>query len=139
MPSGTTYKPTRVADFEAAKLNYNAQGVSTTITAGTTGNLDYTLSDDCLITGAWMLSDGGQFGDTASFQVVDTAGILAPAGTVLNTFITNWIIPPNVDEQFEMAYPANVYAGLTLRLVYTSTGSTNVPLAVNYKLHKVLV
>lgn len=140
MPSGTTYRPIKTADFEATKLNFNAQGVATTITLGTTCNLDYTLTDDCLITGAWLLSSSGNLGDTANFQVVDTSGAFTGVpGTVLNQFITNWYCPATADVQFDMVYAAKVYAGLTLRLVYTSTGTSNVWVAVNYKLHKVLV
>ena len=140
MATGTTYKPIKVSDFESSKLNYNAQGVATTITAGSAQNLDYLLADDCLITGAWMMSNDGYFGDTANFQIVDTTGFTGyPAGTVLNQFITNWYIPPTMDDQFDLQYPAKIIAGLTLRLAYQSTGPTDVFLAINYKLHKVLV
>lgn len=140
MPSFTTYKPIKVSDFEANKLNYDAKGVSTTVTGGTTHNLDLTLTDDCLITGAWMITSDGYLGDTASFQVIDTTGMTGyPAGTVLSQFITNWYLPTAADAQFELAYPAKVYAGLTLRLVYNSTGTSNVFLAINYKLHKILI
>lgn len=140
MPANTTYKPARVGDFEASKLNYDARGVSTTIPAGTQKDLDLVLADDSLITGAWMIVHDGYFGDTANFQVVDTAGAFTGVpGFVLNQFVSNWYLPPTANEQFELVYPAKVYAGLTLRLVYTSTGPSDVFLAVNYKLHKVLI
>ena len=38
----------------------------------------------------------------------------------------------------QVPYPAKVYAGLYLRLIYTSTGASNVAVAINYSLHKVL-
>lgn len=142
MPSNTTYKPVRVDDFESSKLNYDAYGMSTTVSLGQSGHLDLTLSDDCLLTGAWFITNGGTFGDVVNFQVVDTSGAFTGTpGTVLNQFVTNWYVPPSVDAQFEIAYPAKVYAGLTLRLVYTSVGFgiVGVFVAVNYSLHKVLV
>lgn len=139
MPSNTTYTPKRISDFEANKLNYNGQHAKGTITAGTTASFDVDLSDDHLITGAWLIVEGGTAGDTAALQVVDKTGAFSGvAGTVLNQFI-NWAVPPTCAEQFEVAYPAKVYAGLTLRLSYTSTGTTDPFVAINFKLHKVLV
>lgn len=142
MPTGTTYKPTRVNDFEASKLNFNAQGAGGIQSPNQTNNIDYLLTDDCLITGAWLVANNGNYGDHASFQVLDTA-----AGTytgtpygVINQFITNWFIPPTTSVQFDMAYPAKIYAGMTLRLEYTSTALLLAPfVAINYKLHKVLI
>ena len=140
MPSNTTYKPLCISDFEASKLNFNAQGVSVTATAGVVTNLDYTLLDDCLITGCWLLISGATIGDKIAFQVVDGSGAFSGTpGTVLNQFVSNWYLSTCVDTQFDMDYPAKIYTGLTLRLVFTSTGSTNVSIAANYKLHKVLV
>jgi hypothetical protein len=139
MPTNTTYNPPNINSFIKAALNFNAQGVSTTGTAGAVTNLDYTLSDDCLITGMELIINNGNYGDKASFQIVDGSGAFSGTpGTVLNQFATNWNIPPTADTQFDMAYPAKIYAGLTLRIVYTSTGTSNPFIAINYKLHKVL-
>jgi len=140
MPSLTTYRPVKVADFEATKLNYDAYGTSMIVTAGSTQNLDHTLTDDCLITGAWLVTSDGYCGDTASFQVVDTSGAFTGVpGYVISQFVTHWYLPSTTDTQLELAYPAKIYAGLTLRLVYHSTGVSNPFIAINYKLHKVLV
>jgi hypothetical protein len=142
MPSNTKYNPLHVDEFEKTKLNFNAHGVNTTVVLGTTANLDYTLTDDCLITGAELIVNGGNYGDTLNLQVVDLSGAFTGTpGTVVNQFATNWNAPPQCDTQFDTAYPAKIYAGLTLRLVYTSTGLgvTPVFLAVNWKLHKVLM
>jgi len=138
MPSNTVYNPINVNDFEKSKLNFDAQTTSGTITAGTTQNVDLALTDDCLMTGAWLIVNGGNYGDTAVLQVVDVSGLFAPPGTVLNSF-ANWSIPPTVSQTFEMVYPAKIYAGLTIRIAYTSTGSSNPFVAINYMLHKVLV
>jgi hypothetical protein len=140
MPSNTGYNPLHIDDFEKDKLNYNGQGISVTITAGQTQNLDYTLTDDCLITGAWIISNAGNYGDYVHFQVVDPSGTFTGTpGTVLNQFATMLYFPAQADTQIDIVYPAKILAGMTLRVVYTSTGDTNVFLAVNYKLHKVLV
>jgi len=141
MASNTTYRPTRVADFEASKLNFNAQGTFTTASANQITAIDFTLSDDCLITGAWVLTENGTVGDYCNFQVVDTSGAFTGTpNTVINQFVTNWYLPSSADVQLDMAYPAKIYAGLTLRVLYTSISTTTaVSVAINYKLHKVLV
>jgi len=141
MPSGTTFNPSNIGQFEKSKLNFNALGVSGTLTAHTTSNLDLLMSDDCLITGAWLVVNGGNYGDYACLQVVDVSGAFSGTpNTVLNQFMTNWYLPPSTDTQFDLVYPAKIYAGLTIRVVYTSTGLITPPfVAVNYKLHKVLV
>ena len=141
MPSNTTYNPVRTTDFEKTKLNFNGQGVTSTINAGTTTNIDYLLADDCLITGLELIVNNGNYGDFANIQVIDTTGFTGyPAGTVLEQIGTNWYLSPSTDTQFDIAYPAKIIAGLTLRIIYTSTllvGTTFV--AINYKLHKVLI
>jgi hypothetical protein len=141
MPSNTTYDPTNVGDFERTKLNYAAVGISGTASAGTTTNIDHALTDDSLLTGAQVLTDNAAFGDSITFQVVDVNGVVFPAGTVLGQFVTNWKLRSDSQEQIslQVPYPAKVYAGLYLRLIYTSTGASNVAVAINYSLHKVLV
>jgi hypothetical protein len=140
MPSGTTFNPVSVSDFDKTKLNFDAQGVQASVTAGSTQNIDYVLTDDCLMTGAWFLTNNSNYADSVAFQVIDTNGTYSGTpGTVLNQFITNWFLVPSVNTQFDMVYPAKIYAGLTLRVVYTSTGTSNPWVAVNYKLHKVLL
>tara|TARA_R110000868_G_scaffold272607_1_gene531834 strand:- start:3111 stop:3533 length:423 start_codon:yes stop_codon:yes gene_type:complete len=140
MPSFTTYKPTSITQFEAAKLNFNAQGVSGSASAGSSTSFDLALTDDHLITGAWIITDGGTLGDTASFQIVDGTGAFSGVpGTVLNQFVSSWYMPTGANTQLDMQYPAKLYAGMVLRFVYTSTGGSPVFVAINYKLHKVLI
>jgi hypothetical protein len=140
MPSGTTYNPQNINAFVKTALNFNAQGVSATITAGSTTNIDLVLTDDSMLTGVWLLVDNGSYGDFCNFQIIDTTGAFSGTpGTVLNQFVTNWYTPPTTDVQFDMAYPAKIYATLTLRIIYHSTGTTNPFIAINYKLHKILI
>jgi len=136
----SVFNPTHIDEFDKTKLNFDAKGVTASITAGTSQNIDLTLTDDHLITGAWMIVDGATLGDTVNLQVVDTTGFTGyPAGTVLNQFITNFYLPTSASEQFNITYPAKIIAGLTLRVVYTSTGATNPFFAANFYLHKILV
>lgn len=142
MPSSTDYNPTRVMDFEASKLVYNGQGVSASMTIGTTTNLDYTFVDDCLVTGFYIVSNGGTFGDRISLQVVDMSGAFTGTpGTVMAQLMTNIRLPPVADKEFKVAYPRKALTGMGLRVSYTSTAILGLPVffAINYELHKVLV
>lgn len=140
MPSNTTYNPPNTNAFVKSALNFDAHGVNTTITAGATANLDYTLTDDCLLTGVGLITNQGSYGDTMNLQVIDTTGAFTGVpGALLLQAATNWNVVPSTDDQFDLTYPAKLLTGMTLRVSYTSTGSQNVFLAVNYKLHKCLV
>ena len=134
MAINTTYKPSKVSDFEASKLNANYQSIQGTCTAGTIKNLDMVLTDDHLISGMEVTARGSNFGDTISFQVLMGA-------TVVNQFVTNWGVCTDTQVKIakEIAYPAKLYAGLTLRVVYTSTGTVDVNIIINLDLHKVLI
>jgi hypothetical protein len=140
MQDTSTYNPVTINDFDKTKLNSDGQGAAATIPAGTTVNIDYTLVDDCELTGAWFISNGGTFGDYCHFQIIDGSGAFTGTpGTLLNQFITNWYVPSETSEQFDIMYPAKILAGLTVRVIYHSTGTTDVFAAINYKLHKVLI
>jgi hypothetical protein len=134
MPSNTTYNPPNIYSFTKTALLFSARGISTTVTAGSSANLDITMTDDCLLTGVELITEAAAFGDTLTLQVLD------PTKTVvLETAASNWYISSTSDQQFEMVYPAKILAGLTLRVIYTSVGTSNVFLAINYKLHTVLI
>lgn len=140
MASNTNYAPNKVTEFQANKLQYNATGVTATITAGTTTNIDLAFTDDHLLTGFWLIGSGINPGDKIALQAVDSSNIFGyGAGTVLKQFATNIYLPATCDAQFDVAYPAKVYAGLTLRVIYTSTGILSPVFAVNYKIHKIII
>jgi len=128
-------------DFSKIGLNFNGNGVLGTATAGTATNIDFKLTEDDLITGAsFLLLSGANIGDYIDFQVVDRDGVYYPAGTLLSQFCTNWYVSTDKQTQDvpEIPYPAKVLSGLVLRLVYNSTGTSAVKVAVNYHLHKVM-
>jgi len=120
---------------------FDAQGVNGNIPANSTANVDFLLSDDVYITGANFQTNGATFGDTANLQVIDTNGIFSGvAGTVLNQFVTNWVVGTDISGAntllLEVPYPAKLLATMTLRLVYTNTGSNPTKVGINYLLHK---
>lgn len=138
---GSTYKPLKVSDFEASKLNFLGIGVTASCTSNGVTTLDYILIDDCLITGGTILVSNGTFGDKIDLQIVDVNNTLGyGANFILNKFVSGWYIQsgPSI-VPISVPYPAKVYAGLAIRIIYTSIGSSTNSLAVNYNLHKVLV
>lgn len=141
MPTGTKFAPSRVDEFQADKLQFNAQGVKANPSLNTATNLDLYFSDDHLITGFWLVCSGAASGDKVALQAIDTDNIMGfGAGTVLKQFATNIYLASNFDAQFDVAYPAKIYAGLSLRIIYTSTSLLGSPFfAANFKLHKVLI
>jgi len=132
---GSTFNPISIKDFEKSKLSTANTGIIGTALAGQNTNVDFTLTDDCLMTGLQVLAKGSIFGDKITLQVVHpVAGVMSEFGTNINV--------PEVDEKKideKTEYPAKIPAGLIIRLIYTSTGATDVYVAVNYRLHKVLV
>jgi hypothetical protein len=140
MPINTTYNPLNLNDFEKTKINKNAQGVSIIIPAGTDVSIDLLLTDDTLVTGADCLVKGAIAGDTVDFQIYGPNPLTGISG-VLNQFVTKWFINPDSTQQStpHSNYPAKIPAGLTLRIIYHSTGTTDVWFAANYNLEKVLI
>lgn len=136
MATNTTFDPQNANAFEKSKLFKDARGISATITAGTTTNLDLVLSDDILLAGGTtFLAKGAAQGDKVTFQVIH------PVNGVIAQFISDWYLNPDVTLQQvpPSNYPAKILAGLTLRIAYTSVGATDVWVAVNYNIEKVLV
>lgn len=137
----STLKLTQVEQFTSNNVNSNSQGTLGTAIAGTTTNIDYKLLDDCFITGGMLRTIGQIFGDSVTFQVVDVDNILGyGAGLVLGQYITSWYLRSDAEEQVNESttYPAKILTGLYLRVIYVSTGSTDVQVSVNYRLHKAL-
>lgn len=147
----STYAPKRFEDLNADGCMLNEQGVQDTVTAGQTTFIDLTLTDDHLLTGLQISANGTSFGDTINLQVVDKGSMLQNLyGSAITTMYPNYPVlrqfGTNIalcsDQQFkiekEKMYPAKVIGGLTLRVIYHSIGSTNVNVAVNYELHKVM-
>lgn len=138
----TTYSPKNSNDFLSIALNFNGTGIFSEIELNTNTNIDYKINEDNIINGMTLLVKNATFGDYITFQVIDLDGVLTPAGTILSQFGTTWYVASDAQNQLVpvIPYPAKIYAGLYLRLIYTSTTAEGDPakVAVNYYLHKVL-
>ena len=85
MPINTVFDPSNVNFFDKTKLNKDAQGLQMTVTAGTTGTIDLTLTMDIVVAGgSVLLAKGAAPGDYVEFQIVH------PIYGVINQFITKW-------------------------------------------------
>lgn len=120
-----------------------ATGFSGTVPANATTNLDFAIgNEDRYIQGIHLLLKNHAFGDTANLQVVDVDNVLGGgAGLVLKQFATNWSVNDQVQEQGAnvFGYVAKIFAGLYIRIVYTSVAgflSPAVQIKLNCLLHK---
>lgn len=117
-----------------------AKGYVGTATAGTTTNVDFAVgAEDRYIDGVRIILINHDAGDTMSFQVVDVDNVMGyGAGTVLKEFGTSWNVDHEKCDQGANVYNflARLYAGLYIRIVYTSAGATNVTVKVNVRLFK---
>lgn len=141
MPSATKYAPISIVEYGAKDLNAALRGTKFVATAGTDTSNDLLISDDSLIDGAIVHVIGAVLGDKLKCQVIDKDNVLgAGANYVAGQYVTDWYINPEKTEQldYQCQYPAKIYAGLYLRVIYTSVGGANVDVICNYKLHKVL-
>lgn len=141
MPAGTKYAPINVSEYGSKDLNAALRGDLFQAAAGQETTRDFLISDDSLIDGAIVHVLNSALGDKLKCQVVDKNNIFGyGANTVLGQYVTDWYINPSKTEQldFTCPYPAKIYSGLYLRVVYSSTGASPVDVIVNYKLHKVL-
>lgn len=130
--TGTLYAPDRFVDLQSSMLQGFGQGVHANCAALTTTNIDLTLTDDVLITGLVLLTNGGTFGDYIDLQVMAGASVVASP-------VSTWYIPMSDSMDFNMVFPIKVVAGLKLRIVCHSTNLLIAPsISVNYKLWKIL-
>jgi hypothetical protein len=137
----STVKLPQIAQFASTNVNSANQGIMATAPAGTTTNVDLKLTDDCFLTGGILRTLNSTFGDYTAFQVVDVDNMLGyGAGTVLGQYTTCWYMRSDAQEQVNenTPYPAKVLAGLYLRVIYVSIGTTDVTITVMYRLHKAL-
>ena len=127
--------------FAGNNVNCNIQGVIGTAVAGTTSDIDFKLTDDCFITGGNLRTSAANFGDHCTLQVIDIDNILGyGANTVLGQYCTNWYMCSDKQEQINetIPYPAKVLTNLYLRIKYTNIGSSDIQIAISYRLHKAL-
>lgn len=127
------------SDMDADKVKFRGKGIAGTAIAGTTTNIDYKLTEARLLDGVKMILKDQAFGDSVKFQVVDVDNILGyGAGTVLDEFGNSWYVSADTQDQgaINLPYSAEISANLYIRIVYNSTGATNVSVQANLWLHK---
>lgn len=135
MPANTTYNPQSTDQFSKDFLNFDGKSASLVCNESDTQTVDLTMTDDCLLTGGALIVKNGHIDDRVSLQVIH------PTFGVVNQFVTEYGIKEDQQEQFNMVlnYPAKIFAGLKLRLVFKSSSNVGERKAViNYHLHKVL-
>jgi hypothetical protein len=126
--SGSTYDVMNIYTLDKTKLNFNGLKVSASIPANTVQDIDLTLADDHLFTGAQIILTGNCDNDEMQIKIVSGT-------TVVNQFI-DWYAT-NMTK--ELPYPAKIPATLKIRATYKNTCLSNaVNVRVNYSLHKVL-
>lgn len=141
---GTKYNPSTTAAIQKEAVNFSGQKVSATIPFGTTQDIDYSITDDYLITGAQIVLTGNCDMDEIQIKVVDVAGVIPTAARanyplypILNQFI-DWYAQSLTKE---LTYPARLDGGmgLKLRATYKNTcASGSATVRLNYSLHKIL-
>jgi len=107
------------------------KGINGTVPFGTIANIDHTLTAERWIDGVELLVKDANCGDTAKLQIVHpTAGIVDEFGSTWNIDSASGKQNPVV-----LSYPAKLAAGLTIRTEYNSTGTADVWVGVNLRLH----
>lgn len=142
MAINTIYAPVNVNSLEAAKLKRNDDAVSGMAAYGTSTNFDLKVTtDDHLLLGGELIVEGAAQGDYVRFQVVDVENVIGyGAGVMLDEFVRKrFVASEKYTAMISSRFPAKLKAGLYLRVIYTSVGSTDVFVAINYDISKVLV
>jgi len=114
------------------------KGYSGVATKTTTTNIDFQIPAERYINGATIQVVNQVMGDYFSFQIVDIAGLYSTAGTVLDMFAERWYLDPLRCNQGEVVaeYPARIYPGLYIRIIYVSVGTVTDPIInLNMRLH----
>ena len=126
--------------FSANQVVFNGAGVFATIQAGQTVDVDLKINSNSLLNGGILQTSGEEMGDYFSAQVVDKDNIFGyGAGAVLNTWISKWyVLSEDVHMDLTTPQAGSIPAGLYLRIKYTSTGTSDVKIIVNYKLNTAL-
>jgi|SRR6185503_4441510 len=114
-------------------------GINQTALANTLSNIDLKMTEDRYINGAKLILKNHKFGDTIDFQIVDKDNVLGMGSNlVLDEFVSNWNVSEDKQDQgdYIVSYLARIPQNLYIRLVYTSTGNTDVSVCLNLYLHK---
>lgn len=124
------------------KFDYTEHAINGTATKTTTTNIDLKITTEkTWINGGAILYKNAAWGDYITAQVVDKDNVLGyGSNVVLAEYITKRYIHPDEHyDEIELPYAGEIPQNTYLRIKYTSVGtSTDVDVAANYFLHKVL-
>ena len=115
---------------------YRGEGFEFTAAASVQTDYDFLITSDRAIDGSEIWLGSSVYGCKVDFQVVDVDGVLAPVGTVLNQFATNWNVHPATENSKRPGYPAKIYAGLYIRIKFTNPSANSVQVYGNLRLHE---
>lgn len=132
--TSSTYTASRWSEVQSTAVQPLSKGISQAATAGTTTNIDLSISDDVFFRGIEVLLNNSNFGDTITVEVLDNNS------TIVGVPVYNWNVQSNqnVILKYESLVPLKLPGTYTLRVIYSSTGLLNVTVAINYILLKVL-
>jgi hypothetical protein len=106
------------------------------VASNSTENIDYKITAERYINGGRLIVDNIGQNDKFTFQVIDLDNIFGyGAGVVLDEFIKDYYIPMDATLEIKLDYPAKIYAGLYLRLKYTSSHANGCNIKCNLFLH----
>ena len=116
--------------------HFRGQGLQFTVPAGATIDHDVYIPEERMIDGSMIWVGTPVYGCTVDLQVVDLAGTLAPAGTVLDEFATGWQLHPSTQNVKKPGYPAKLYSGLYVRIKFTNPSANEITVYGNLDLHE---
>lgn len=117
-------------------FRFRGDSFSGSVAASTTTDIDFEISQERYINGGRLLIDNIGSNDKMTFQVVDKNNVMGyGANLVLDQFIKDYFVPTTGNLEVRLDYPAKIYAGLFLRLKYTSTHESGCSVKCNLYLH----
>lgn len=121
MASNTKYDPQNISEFQKGFLLKDANCVIDTVPKGTSKDIDFVITDDSLLTTSCLLIDNAVKGDYWKMQVIH------PNLGVVFEPVHKWGVDyKSLQQPVPKAnFPAKIFTGLTLRIVYYSTGTEN--------------
>lgn len=131
----TAKRFTHIDQFTSDAVKFAGKSAAGDAVASETKNIDLTVPFDLVLTGAVLIVNGAKIDDKACLQIVH------PQAGVLDEFVSDWYMSESSDQQLalELTYPANLPAGLIIRLVYKASATDGTRKArANYFLHKVM-
>jgi len=139
VPTKVTVNAISAADGKRARLKGTHTG---TITAGQTLSMDYKMEQlqwlgsnvPSIFNGVQYYAKNAAIGDSMQFQVVDVDAIVYPADTILEQFGDTFYAAPDTLEDI-ILYESAIVPNMYIRIIYTSTGTTDVEFMSNIFRH----